>query len=185
MNKDQTFRSGIRTDLDHGIDGKFYLSQWPAPSSLVILDAEGNTIYRSRDATSPGPGAIADLLQNVNGIAVSPDQRWLAAMLRNSDVAVMPLIDGLPDLTRLMVVNTGPDVRNGRDVAFDAAGNLHFTSSGRGSYGVLAPGGTTIATTSFDGTSFSFSVANVPEPGGLCLSAVCFVGMLALRGRRL
>lgn len=185
VNKDQAFGGAIRTDLNHGIDGKFYLSQWPAPSSLVVLDAEGNTIYRSRDASLQTAGVSFDLLQNVNGIAVSPDQGWLAAMLHNSDVAVMPLVDGLPDLTRLMVVNTGPDVRGGRDVAFDAVGNLHFTSSGRGSYGVLAPGGTTIATTSFDGMSFSFSVANVPEPGTLCLFAGCFVGMHGLRGRRL
>jgi hypothetical protein len=183
VNKEHIVGGYVRTDLDRGIDGKFYLSQWSGPSCLVILDAEGNTIYRSRDSSPPGPGALVDLLRNVNGIAVSPDQRWLAAMLRNSDVAVMPLVDGLPDLKRLMVVNTGPNVQNGRDVAFDAAGNLHFTSSGRGSYGVIAPGGATIATTSFDGTSFSFSVANVPEPGSFCLLVVCIAGMLGLRGR--
>ena len=71
---------------------------------------------------------------------------------------------------------------SGRDIAFDAAGNIHYVSSGQGLYRVLAPGGFTQATTSWNGTSYNFAV--VPEPSTVALLAMGAV-LGASRRRRL
>ncbi|MBL9161220.1 MAG: hypothetical protein JNL18_00605 [Planctomycetaceae bacterium] len=159
----------VSADFDRGADGKFYLSQLRngAPQAgIFVLDENGALLYDSLTASRQlyNDPTIADVMRNVMGIAISPDQKWLAALLRNSDVAILPVVDGIPDLTSLMVVDTAPDVFSGRDVAFDAAGNLHYVSSGQQLYRVLSPGGTTFATTSWNGQSFSFNVSGVPEP---------------------
>lgn len=105
-----------------------------------------------------------DILRNVQGMAISEDQKWLAAMLNNSDVAVVPLVAGIPDLANRLVVNTGTDINSGRDIAFDAAGNIHYVSSGQALYRVLAPGGNTLATTTRDGNTYTFTIATVVAP---------------------
>jgi hypothetical protein len=82
-------------------------------------------------------------------------------MLNNSDVAVVPLVAGIPDIAGRMVVNTGTDIASGRDISVDAAGNIHYVSSGQGAYRVLSTGGHTLATTSFDGTDYDFTIVPV------------------------
>jgi hypothetical protein len=161
-------------DLARGADGKFYLSSSTTGGSagLVVLDPQGATIYDSQTASRDlfNDQTIADVLRQLMGIAISPDQQWLAAMLRNGNVAVVPLENGLPDLSGVMVVDTAMGNVPGRDVAFDAAGNLHCIVGGQSSYRVIAPGGTSYATTSWNGQSFSFGVSSVPEPSTLGLA---------------
>lgn len=135
-------------------------------------------------------GRTADILTNLTQIAVSPDQKWLAGMTNGSDVYVLPLVNGIPDLANLRIVESG-SINSGRDIAFDAAGNIHYVSSGQALYRVLAPGGHTVATTAWNGSAYTFGISTlpgagsggaVPEPGTIALAVF---GLLAgFSGRR-
>jgi hypothetical protein len=116
----------------------------------------------------------------VQGIAVSADQSYLAVILNNSDVAVVPLVDGLPDIANRLLIDTGTDINSGRDIAFDAANNIHYVSSGQAAYRVLSPGGEMASMLSWDGSAFAFTTA-VPEPAAL---GALGLGAVALAGRR-
>jgi hypothetical protein len=175
------------SDLDRGADGKFYLAQTRAAGSeagLVVLAPTGEKLFDSLTAsrTLLGDGAAKDIFTQVNGMAVSPDQKFLAVVLNNSDVAVVPLVDGIPDIARRLVIDTGV-VNSGRDIAFDAADNLLYVSSGQAVYRVLAPGGDTTTTLRYDGTSYAFA-ASVPEPATMGLVATGLLGLRLRRRRR-
>jgi hypothetical protein len=168
---------GVSNDIDRGANGNFYLAQLRfngAEPGITVLSPTGTLLFDSLTASRAllNSATAADIFRNVGGIAISPDQKYLAAILGNSDVAVLPLnSEGIPDLAGRLVIDTGPNVVNGRDIAFDAAGNIHYVSQGQQIYRVLAPGGFSSATTSWDGSSYSFFVI-VPEPAtGLLLGA--------------
>lgn len=177
---------GVVNDMDRGADGKFYLSQFRLngrEGGIIVLADDGVTVLFDSLAESRlllnDPVAI-DIFRNVQAVALSLDQTFLAAMLNNSDVAILPLINGIPQLANRMVVNTGTDVASGRDISIDAAGNIHYVSSGQGLYRVLSPGGFTAMTTSWNGTAFSFST--VPEPSSALLIGMS--GLLLAHRRR-
>ncbi|MBX3432101.1 MAG: PEP-CTERM sorting domain-containing protein [Pirellulales bacterium] len=162
------------SDLDFGADGKIYLAQNRfdgLEAGLFVYDATGTTqLFNSLDAsrTLLGDPAANDIFAQTFGIAVSPDQKWLAVAINRSDVGVIPLVDGIPDIANRMVVDTTTSDTefSTRDIAFDAAGNIHYVSSGQGRYRVLAPGGHTVATTSWNGTEFVFDVQTLGGSGG-------------------
>jgi hypothetical protein len=162
-------------DAQRGADGKFYLAQSRTAGTetgLVVLDSSGLALYDSLTAsrTLLGNPTAPDIIRQVFGMAISEDQKWLAVVVNDSDVAVIPLVGGIPDLANRLIVNTGTDVNSGRDIAFDAAGNIHYVSSGQALYRVLSPGGLTTATTSWNGTAYSFtSTQQIPEPASLAL----------------
>ena len=167
------------SDLDRGADGKFYLAQNRSAggeAGVFVLSSDGTTVlYDSLTASRAllGNPSAVDILRNLQGMAVSPDQKWMAIMLNNSDVAVVPLVNGIPDLANRTIVDTGTDVNSGRDIAFDSAGNIHYVSSGQGLYRVLSPGGVMTSTLSFDGTSFTFASAlAVPEAGAIAFGGL-------------
>ena len=170
------------SDMDRGSNGLWYLAQNRAAggeNGLAVLSAEGATLFESR-AASLAAGQTQDIFRNIQGMAVSPDNKYIAVVLNNSDIAVIPLDEnGIPNIDGRVVVNTGADINSGRDIAFDAAGNIHYVSSGQAAYRVIAPGGYTSTTLSYNGTSYSFVA--VPEPTG---SALVLGGLLAAAGRR-
>jgi hypothetical protein len=169
------------SDFDIGKDGKFYLAQNRSAGNeagLFVLDSSGNKIYDSLTATGSSP----DILRNILGMAVSPDQHFIGLMLNNSDVAIVPLVDGIPDLANRLIVDTGADVNSGRDIAFDAADNLYYVSSGQGLLRILSPGGMQNTMLTWDGSNYTFE-AYVPEPGALSLLAIGAIPLLQRRRR--
>jgi hypothetical protein len=139
-------------------------------ATLFVLSPDFSTVLynsltdtRTIEGHTNTPATSNDILQYTNGLAVSEDQQWLALMLNLSDVAVIPLVDGIPELEDRMVVDTtttGTE-NSGRDIAFDAANNIHYVSSGQARYRVLAPGGHTLATTTWNGTDYDFAFSTV------------------------
>jgi hypothetical protein len=166
--------AGVIADVSRGADGKWYLSQYrnqhAGTTSLYVLSPDGTTVlYDSQDdtVTNFNNGTTLDILQNVRGIAISPDQNWLALALLGSDVAVVPLVDGIPQLDDRLFVQTGNGSSFGGDVDFDAAGNIYYvsTATSQERMRVLAPGGHTITTLAYDGSEYSFDLETVAAPG--------------------
>jgi hypothetical protein len=158
---------GVTVDMDRGADGKFYVSQQRTAGNepgLIVVDPSTGTKLWDSLATSRtllSDPAAHDIITTLTQIAISPDDKYLAGMLNFSQVLVLPLVNGIPDLANRSVVNTPTPVNSGRDIAFDAADNIHYVSSGQGVYRVLTPGGHTLTTLSFDGTTYAFTNSNV------------------------
>jgi hypothetical protein len=113
-------------------------------------------------------GYSDDVLRDANMIAVSPDGRYLAAIIAagNSlvtapdgssaatvanEIFVIPLTNGIPNLPARQIFKFG-GAGNGRDLTFDAADNVIIASSGLGYIQALDIGESTDATTGSDGT---------------------------------
>lgn len=192
INQNAVLITAATSDMQVGtVDGKFYLAQNRAAGNeagVVVLNPDGSTAYDSLTAsrTLLGNPTAVDILRNIQGMAVSEDQTLMALMLNNSDVAVIPLVNGIPDIANRLLIDTGTDINSGRDIAFDAADNIHYVSSGQQLYRVLSPGGMQTSTLSWDGSSFSFtsSVNAVPEPGTLALAGLAVPVLYRLRRRR-
>ncbi|MCC7475403.1 MAG: PEP-CTERM sorting domain-containing protein [Pirellulales bacterium] len=152
------------------------------------VDAADYDHWRTRFGNTTG-----DIFSSIFGIAVSPDQEWLAAIHNNGTISVLPLVNGIPDVANRLAVVTTPTINSSRGIAFDAAGNLHYVSSGQARYRVLAPGGHTVATTSWNGSQYSFGLLNsssglgsggsVPEPAslGLLMTAIAWICVRRVR----
>lgn len=154
-------------DLARGPDGKWYVSQRRAvpatTTGVYVRSPDGSTtLWNSLTATRTiFPGAN-DLLEETGAVDVSPDGKWMAVVRRDNNVIqVLPLLDGLPDITNRVTLPTQPASNFARDLGFDAAGNLYVVSQGWLLLRVFSPGGRTEATTRSDGT---FSVTNIPLP---------------------
>ncbi len=167
-----------------GTNGYIYLMQnRSSPASapvLYILNSDGTQITDSRTLWRAFTGVTnaSDVLTNLQSIAISPDGNYLAAITQssgNSDTVIIPLTNGIPDFSRLMMLDTGT-VTQGRGIDFDAAGNLYTISSGDAVLRAFSPGGTTTATTGTDGTfqittpptqvSVATVTTNINEGGG-------------------
>jgi hypothetical protein len=176
------------SDIELGKDGKIYMSQSRSSGTetgVFVVDTDGSTVlFDSLKASRAllGNQTAKDILTNVMAIAISPDQKYMAMMLNGSDVAVLPLVNGIPQLDQRVIVDTGTDVNSGRDIAFDAADNIYYVSSGQGTFRILSPGGVTDTVLSYDGSNFSFANA-VPEPGSLAMFGAGAL-MLMRRARR-
>jgi len=165
--------SDITSDLDRGPDGKFYLLQNrsdgfeggifvvdPAVDGGVFYptpDGLWDEVYDSRADSIGNFGESVDILRQSRGVKISPDGQYMAIMRDDSSTWIIPLINGLPNLAGRKLVPTG-STSIGRDVCFDAAGNLYIATSGHAVLRVFSPGYKTIATTTSTGT---FSVTNI------------------------
>jgi hypothetical protein len=147
-------------DLSRGTNGYFYVNDYRSVGSdrggLYVLDADGTVLWNSLTASREllGDTAANDLLRATGGGAISPLGDYVAVInLESNGITVVPLIEGIPDLAnRLVFHGIGIATAQGRDVAFDAVGNLYAVSSGAQTLRVFSPGGTTTVITGSDGS---------------------------------
>ena len=172
------FTFGINSqysDLVRGPDGKWYGSnrraEFATASGVFALSEDGSTVlWASLPAwrTFSGNASARDsYFGETRGIDVSPDGKYLVAFrgATNNPVApfippfvaantvlILPLENGVPDFATLIVMPTTPFTSIGRDIGFDAAGNIYTVSSGQSLLRIYSPGGFSVATTGSDGT---------------------------------
>jgi len=113
---------GIIADMTRGPDGKFYLSQNRAAGAqpgILVFDAAGALLFNSQTAsrTLLANPAAADIFTGVGGIDISPDGKYLATIEINNDMAIIPLVNGIPDIANRMVLDGGTNGGNGRDIS--------------------------------------------------------------------
>lgn len=146
-------------DLAQGPNGYFYVTDRRsagAQNGLQVVDATdpdpfARIKFISLDE-SMSLGGTSDFFADAGAVDVSADGKWLAVYrYGNNEVVVTPLNEGIPDLAKRVIVPAFGTTAAGRDIAFDAAGNLHIVSSGFALYRAFSPGGTTVATTTSDG----------------------------------
>src|SRR6185503_1207512 len=146
------------SDLTRGPDGKFYVSQRrPAglgggatTAGLFVLSSDGSSnmwdSLKASRAVLQNPSAT-DILTDTGAIDVSYDGKFIAVLrTNNSSIHVLPLVNGLPDLTNRILLVTSPTNGPAEDIAFDAANNIYYVSSGQGLLRVFTPGEYTRAT---------------------------------------
>jgi len=143
---------------------------WQHPKS-------GGWIWDSQSASTDIGSGGNDYLININGVSVSPDGKYLAAVsYSNSRLGICPLVNGVPDLLEGFFVWTGL-ITAGRSIAWDAAYNIYLASSGSEVVRVYSLGFGTTAITGSDGT-FQLGPADVTvnNDPGICGAQVYFYG---------
>lgn len=152
--------NGILTKILRGPDGKWYGSNYRADNAtaagIFAMEEFGSPLWNSLAAwreLSGNPGAFDVYFSNMRGFDVSPDGKYLAGLKGNTNsVNILPLVDGIPNITNLIIMPTTPTTSIGRELAFDAVGNIYTVSSGQGLLRIYSPGGFSIVTTGSDGT---------------------------------
>ena len=165
--------ANVTTDNDLAPDGKFFVMQnrsGGAEVGVAVLATNetgggSTTLFNSLvESRSISNNATAtDILRVSRAIKVSPDGKKLAVIRDDNQTWIIPLTNGIPNLPRRELVATFPATPTlGRDVSWDAAGNLYAISSGSELLRVWSPGGETTATTGSDG-SFTVDTVQLPE----------------------
>ena len=164
------------TDLTRSVDGTFYKLQRRAAgieSAVFAINALGVpvpshptiTASGSRDAFRAASGETTALDPFLEAVAcdISSDN-WLAILRRADNAISLVRADlGVLDFSSHILLYPTPTTVAGRDIAFDAAGNLYVLSSGQALLRVYAPGGHTRATTTSSGT-FEITTLTPPVP---------------------
>lgn len=155
------FTSSQVAKVVRGPDGTWYKSQRRADNSTTVgiyaVSSDGATVlWDSLSAWRSyvsDPAAIDPTFSEMRGIAVTPDGKLLAGIKGNTNAIVfLPLSAGVPNVYGFFVMPTTPTTSIGRDLTFDAAGNLYTVSSGQGVLRIYSPGGFSTVTTGSDGT---------------------------------
>jgi hypothetical protein len=191
-----TFVGNLTTDLAIGpSDKRFYYMEDRdnktgnvQPGLFVIDPTTGATIFDSLQETlTLNLSATFDKIAAVSGMAISPDNKYLAFIVAltysqgsatislGNQIDIVPLdatiggIAGLPDLSKMLVIPDAFPNSTGyaRDIAFDAADNIYAASLGDEMIRVFSPGGTSVDVTSYNGSGYTFSQSVIsPEPLG-------------------
>ncbi|MDB6133973.1 MAG: hypothetical protein JWM59_2216 [Verrucomicrobiales bacterium] len=165
-------------DLARGPDGTFYKTQRRSAgkeSGVFAMDADGNTLSsmppdeegnlfigsKASFQLYSGVSDAADPFLETRGCDVSADG-WLALIRNDNAIHLVKVDAGLIDFGSHILLHPKPTTIIGRDIAFDAAGNLYTISSGQSLLRVFAPGGHTRATTSSNG---AFTITDVTPAG--------------------
>jgi hypothetical protein len=163
------------TKIVRGPDGKWYGSnrraEFATSSGVFAMSDTGAPLWDSLSAwrTFLGDPTFSrdSYFGETYGLDVSPDGKHLAVFrgATNNPVAasyippavaantvlLLPLEAGVPNITNLIVMPTPGGVSIGREIAFDAVGNIYTVSSGQGVLRIYAPGGYAAVTTGSDG----------------------------------
>lgn len=165
--------SNIAADLARGPDGKFYPLQYrlvDGNSGIFVVDpatdinANGlaDVVYSSLDATTATYGSTRDFFFASRAVAISPDGKYIAVVRDDNQVLIASLTNGIPDLSSRRLLANGSLTTLGRDISFDAAGNLYVTSSSQQILRVFTPGYITRATTTWSPSGpATFSMTNI------------------------
>jgi hypothetical protein len=159
----------VLSDLDIAPDGKYFLSQNRSDgfeSGLFVVDPSkdndssgfADVVFTSYDVSVNQLGSTNDLLRQTRAVKVSPDNKVVALIRDDNQIWIIPLTNGLPDLAGRRLMSSGSLTTIGRDISFDAAGNIYTVSSGQGAMKSFSPGYPTRAVTGSDGT---FSITRV------------------------
>lgn len=163
------------SDLVRGPDGKWYGSnrraEFATSAGVFVLSEDGSTVLWNSLSVwrefSGNPTARDSYFGETRGLDVSPDGKYLVVFrgatnnpvapfippfVAANSVLILPLDNGVPNITNLVVMPTAPFTATGRDVSFDAVGNIYTVSSGQGLLRIYSPGGFSIVTTGSDGT---------------------------------
>ncbi len=169
----------VQSDLDIGPDGKLYTVQYRTVSDIGavrVWDAAGTTVlWNSRSNSPSGTDLFAGLSPGVRALKVSPDGRTLALIRNDLQTWLVGLTNGIPDLSRtnlLLTFSTSTSQSTGREVSWDAAGNLYVANNSTEKMRVWSPGGFSLATTRSDGT---FQVITPPALVSVTASAASTV----------
>ncbi len=161
----------VWTDLDIAPDGKIFMCQfrdWGAPQyvyntdrvNIRVLDTDGLTVLWDSFLQSQLAGLTnatsGDVFRLARAIKVSPDGKRVAVIRNDTQTWIMSLTNGIPDISTRLLLNTfGATTTvssNGREVSWDAAGNLYAANVTQEKMRVWSPGGTTTAITRSSGT---------------------------------
>ena len=178
----------VLSDIDIAPDGKYFLTQNRSDgfeAGLYVVDPTSDAdssgfadiVFNSYASSIVYFGLTNDLLFQTRAVKVSPDNKVVALIRDDNRIWIIPLTNGLPDLAGRMLLDSGILTALGRDVSFDAAGNLYTASSGQGAVKSFSPGFPARAVTGSDGTfsltritgndiSLTLVDTNASEPGG-------------------
>ncbi len=168
-----------RVDMRRGADGRFYVVTYRSggnESGLTVLSATGSRQWHSHNISTNRFGGTKDVLAASYAVAVSANQRFVAVTRDSGATWILPLTNGLPDISKRVWLNTFAQHTTNvvRAADFDAAGNLHVVSSanptaagtgtGHQLLRIYSPGGntTTITGNDLSGTNGTFQLIETP-----------------------
>ncbi len=153
----------VLSDIDIAPDGKYFITQNRSAgfeAGLYIVDpskdADGSgfpdVVFDSYFWSTVLLGGTNDILFQTRAVKVAPDGSVVALIRDDNRVWIIPLTNGIPDLSNRALMDTGVTTILGRDLSFDAAGNLYIVSSGQTALKSFSPGFGSRAVTTSDGT---------------------------------
>jgi hypothetical protein len=114
------------------------LTNWTGYQSNVYSHAStaaGGWIWESQTAThTVTAGTGIDRFQDINGVSISPDGKYIAGITfaqnpAANTIIICPVTNGIPDVARTFTIAVGGS-GSGRSLAWDRANNLYMLSSG-------------------------------------------------------
>ncbi len=164
----------VLSDIDIAPDGKYFIAQNRSSgfeAGLFVVDptrtsnweaAYPDVVFDSYAESTLRLGATNDILLQARGVKVSPDNSVVCLIRDDNRVWIIPLTNGVPDMSRRLLMTTGTTTTFGRDISFDAAGNLYIASSGQAAVKVFSPGFGSRAVTDTAGTFSITRLTNDP-----------------------
>ena len=158
----------VTCDVDIGLDGRYFTmfdrSAGTDYASILEWDTDGSTLLFDSFTFYGVSGTNPDPLRNAVACALSPDGKTFSFLRLDNSVMMLSLTNaggpgGVIDPSTLFTLTapattsvTAPATGNGRQMCYDAAGNIYTVGSGQARLRAYAPGGFTVATTTSAGS---------------------------------
>jgi hypothetical protein len=164
----------VLSDIDVAPDGKYFIAQNRSvglEAGLLVVDPTRTSnweagypdvVFDSYAESTLRLGATNDILRLTRAVKVAPDGSVVCLIRDDNQVWIIPLTNGVPDMSRRLLMATGSTTILGRDISFDAAGNLYIASSGQSAVKVFSPGFGSRAVTDSAGTFNLTRITNDP-----------------------